>query len=62
MQPPTQMEGLAQLADRVSFGLIRTTHSQNLLLADVRQDDLHAVWRELTRLKLAMPNIGTLTD
>lgn len=57
-----QMEGIAQLAERVSFGLIRTTHNQNLLLADVRQDELHAVWGELTRLGLAMPNIGTLTD
>jgi sulfite reductase (NADPH) hemoprotein beta-component len=57
-----QMESLAALAERVSFGLIRVTHGQNLLLADVRQSDLHQVWRELQELELAMPNIGTLTD
>jgi sulfite reductase (NADPH) hemoprotein beta-component len=57
-----QMEAVADLADRVSFGLVRTTHNQNLLLADVKQSDLYDVWVELKRLKLAMPNIGTLTD
>ena len=57
-----QMEALAALADRMSFGLIRVTHNQNLLLADVRQTELYALWRELRRLGLAMPNIGTLTD
>jgi sulfite reductase (NADPH) hemoprotein beta-component len=57
-----QMEAVAALAERVSFGLIRTTHNQNLLLADVRQSELYEVWRELERTALAMPNIGTLTD
>jgi sulfite reductase (NADPH) hemoprotein beta-component len=57
-----QMEAIAGLADRFSFGLIRVTHSQNLLLGDVRQDDLPIVWQELNALGLAMPNIGTLTD
>jgi sulfite reductase (NADPH) hemoprotein beta-component len=57
-----QMEAVADLADRVSFGLVRTTHNQNLLLADVKQSDLYDVWVELKRQKLATPNIGTLTD
>jgi sulfite reductase (NADPH) hemoprotein beta-component len=57
-----QMEALATLADRVSFGLVRSTHNQNLLLADVPQRELYGVWQELGRLGLAMPNIGTLTD
>jgi sulfite reductase (NADPH) hemoprotein beta-component len=57
-----QMEAVAALAERFSFGLVRTTHTQNLLLADVRQSDLHVLWRELSRHALAMPNIGTLTD
>jgi sulfite reductase (NADPH) hemoprotein beta-component len=56
------MEALASLAERTSFGLVRATHNQNLLLADVRQLDLYQVWLELDRLGLAMPNIGTLTD
>jgi sulfite reductase (NADPH) hemoprotein beta-component len=57
-----QMDAVAALADRFSFGMIRVTHNQNLLLGDVRQDDLPLVWQELRGLGLAMPNIGTLTD
>jgi sulfite reductase (NADPH) hemoprotein beta-component len=57
-----QMEAVAALAERVSFGLIRTTHSQNLLLADVSQQELYGVWQELRLHGLATPNIGTLTD
>jgi sulfite reductase (NADPH) hemoprotein beta-component len=57
-----QMEGLAALAERVSFDLVRVTHSQNLLLGDVPQRELYAVWQELQRHGLATPNIGTLTD
>ncbi len=57
-----QMESVAALAERVSFGLIRATHNQNLLLADVPQRELYEVWRELGEWGLAMPNIGTLTD
>ena len=51
-----QMRGVADLADRFSFGLIRTSHDQNLLLADVALDDLHALWAQLARLDLATPN------
>jgi sulfite reductase (NADPH) hemoprotein beta-component len=57
-----QMDGVADLAESYSFGLIRASHDQNLLLADVRQDALHELWRALDALKLATPNIGTLTD
>ncbi|HEY1725828.1 MAG TPA: nitrite/sulfite reductase [Steroidobacteraceae bacterium] len=57
-----QMEAVAQLADRVSFGMLRVTHDQNLVLPDVPQGELLAVWHELERLGLATPNIGTLTD
>ena len=57
-----QMEAVADLADRVSFGNVRVSHNQNLLLGDVRQDDLFRLWRELRAAGLAMPNIGTLTD
>jgi sulfite reductase (NADPH) hemoprotein beta-component len=57
-----QMEAVAALAERVSFGLVRSTHSQNLLLADVPQRALYEVWRTLAGVGLAMPNIGTLTD
>ncbi|HEY4211714.1 MAG TPA: nitrite/sulfite reductase [Steroidobacteraceae bacterium] len=57
-----QMDAVAELADRYSFGMVRVTHNQNLLLADVRQQDLYTVWQRLKGLGLAMPNIGTLTD
>ena len=57
-----QMQEVAGLADRFSFGLIRASHDQNLLLADVALDDLHALWEQLAGLGLATPNIGTLTN
>ena len=39
-----QMELVADLADRYSFGEVRVTHTQNLLLGDVEQEqDLRAV-------------------
>jgi sulfite reductase (NADPH) hemoprotein beta-component len=57
-----QMDALADLADRHSFGEIRVAHDQNLLFGDVKQADLHALWRALAALGLATPNIGTLTD
>jgi sulfite reductase (NADPH) hemoprotein beta-component len=57
-----QMDALAVLADRYSFGELRSTHDQNLVLADVEQGELAALHAELDRLALATPNIGTLTD
>ena len=57
-----QMEGTALLAERYGFGLVRTTHDQNLLLADVAIDDLHALWQALSALDLATPAVGTPTN
>jgi sulfite reductase (NADPH) hemoprotein beta-component len=57
-----QMEALAELADRHSFGEVRVTHDQNLVLADVPQRDLRTLHAALGPLGLATPNIGTLTD
>jgi sulfite reductase (NADPH) hemoprotein beta-component len=57
-----QMEAVADLMDRYSFGEIRVTHTQNLILADVRQAELFPLWQALTALNLASPNIGTATD
>lgn len=57
-----QMEAVADLADRHSFGEIRVTHSQNLVLADVPQRELHELWKALDALGLATPNIGTAGD
>jgi sulfite reductase (NADPH) hemoprotein beta-component len=57
-----QMDAVADLAERYSFGELRVTHEQNLVLADVRQDRLHALWEELKGCGLATPNIGLLTN
>src|SRR5947207_11896193 len=57
-----QMDAIADLADRYSFGELRVSHEQNLVLADVRQSDLVAVWREARQLGLATPNLGLLTN
>ena len=57
-----QMDAIADLADAHSFGQIRTTHDQNLVLADVPERELYTVWQALKAHKLATPNIGLLTD
>jgi sulfite reductase (NADPH) hemoprotein beta-component len=57
-----QMDAIAGLAERYSFGELRVSHEQNLVLADVRQRDLAALWREARALGLATPNIGLLTN
>lgn len=57
-----QLDAVADLADQYSFGEARSTHRQNLVLADVKQADLHALWQKLSSLNLATPNIGTATD
>ncbi len=57
-----QMEAIANLADRYSFGELRVTHEQNLVFADVRQDQLEALWQELMALGVATPNVGLLTN
>jgi sulfite reductase (NADPH) hemoprotein beta-component len=56
------MDAVADLAERYSFGEIRVTHEQNLVLADVPKRDLHDLWLELKALGLATPNIGLLTN
>ncbi|MDO8331811.1 MAG: nitrite/sulfite reductase [Fluviicoccus sp.] len=57
-----QLDTIADLADRFSFGEVRTTHEQNIVLADVRQDQLPALWEQLRELGLATANIGFLTN
>jgi len=57
-----QMDALAGLADRFSFGELRTTHEQNFVLADVRERDLLELWRALQPLGLAASNAGHITD
>ena len=57
-----QMDAVAALADHYSQGELRVSHEQNLILADVRQSDLHALWIQAKALGLASPNIGMITN
>ena len=57
-----QMDFVAELADRYSFGQVRVTHEQNLVLADVEQSKLFEIWQQIKAKGLATPNIGLLTD
>jgi len=57
-----QIDFMADLAERYSFGELRVTHEQNIVLADVKQSALFALWQEAKARGLATPNIGLLTD
>ena len=57
-----QMLAIADLSDRYSFGELRATHEQNLVLADVEQAKLFELWQEAKKQKVALPNVGLLTD
>ncbi|HSR01161.1 MAG TPA: nitrite/sulfite reductase [Methylophilaceae bacterium] len=57
-----QMHVVADLADAYSFGELRVSHEQNLILADVELADLYDVWEKARQHDLASPNIGLLTD
>ena len=57
-----QLDALALLADQFSFGEVRTTHQQNIVLADVQEDELAALWHRLQEYQLAAPTAGTLHD
>ncbi|HBO11637.1 MAG TPA: sulfite reductase, partial [Halieaceae bacterium] len=57
-----QLDRLADLCEAYSFGQLRTTHQQNVVLADVRESDLLPLWRGLQAVGLACPNAGYLTD
>ena len=56
-----QMALVADLADRYSFGELRISHEQNIILADVKKSDLYDVWQQAKGAGLATPNIGLLT-
>ena len=56
------MEIIADLADRFSFGELRSTHNQNIVLTDVVVTDLYELWSTAKDAGLATPNIGTIND
>lgn len=57
-----QMNFIADLADRYSYGELRVSHDQNVILADVEQDTLYEVWQALKSKQLSAANLGLLTD
>lgn len=57
-----QMDLVADLAETYSFGEIRVSHEQNLVLAHVKETDLFELWQALVPAGLATANIGAITD
>ena len=57
-----QIEEIAALAEQYSFAELRVSHQQNIILADVQQTQLHALWQQLTALGLADATVDTLND
>ena len=57
-----QLEQIADLADQYSFGEIRISHQQNIVMADVQQDQLYELWKQLKTGAMASQNLGLLTD
>jgi sulfite reductase (NADPH) hemoprotein beta-component len=57
-----QMDAIADIADRYSFGEIRVGHEQNLVLPHVAQRDLPQLHRALDKIGIATPNVGLVSD
>lgn len=57
-----QAELIADLSEAHSFGELRVTHMQNVVLGHARQDELYGIWKKLVQAGLATPNIGLIGD
>ncbi|PWR17875.1 nitrite/sulfite reductase [Zavarzinia aquatilis] len=57
-----QMDAVADIAERYSLDELRVTHEQNLVLPNVKLDDLYTVWQQLSAAGLASANIGLISD
>jgi sulfite reductase (NADPH) hemoprotein beta-component len=57
-----QLDEIADLAEKYSFGEIRVGHEQNLALPNVARRDLPALWRALDKIGVATPNVNLVTD
>ena len=57
-----QLDFIADLADQYSFGEIRATHEQNLVLTDVKLSDLSALYDACKSESLSTPYAGLLND
>lgn len=58
----TQMDAVADLADAYSFGEVRSSHEQNLVLSDVELRNLPELFDKAKALGLASSTVGLLTD
>ena len=57
-----QMRAMAEIAERHSMDELRITHEQNVVLPNVRKDELYEVWRKLAAQGLDAANKGLVTD
>ncbi len=57
-----QMNKLSQLSHDYSFGEIRVTHEQNILLPHVENKRIYDLWLKLKKIGLSTPNIGLISD
>src|SRR5665213_2242741 len=57
-----QMDAIADLADKYSFGEIRVGHEQNLALPHVARRDLPVLWKALDKIGVATPNVNLVSD
>ncbi|WP_319520039.1 nitrite/sulfite reductase [uncultured Martelella sp.] len=58
----SQMEAVADIAERYGFDEIRVSHEQNLILPHVARADLPAVYAALKEAGLETGNAGLITD
>jgi sulfite reductase (NADPH) hemoprotein beta-component len=58
----SQMEAVADIAEKYGFDEIRVTHEQNLVLPHVARADLRAVYDALVEIGLATANYGLISD
>ena len=58
----SQMEAVADIAEKYAFDEMRVSHEQNLILPHVARADLKAVYDALVDIGLATANAGLITD
>jgi sulfite reductase (NADPH) hemoprotein beta-component len=57
-----QIDVMADLAEKYSYGELRVTHAQNIVLPYVAKRDLYAVWHALRDAALADANLDLISD
>ncbi len=58
----SQMRELSKISRDFSYGEIRVTHEQNLILPHILNSNLYELWSRLKKLGLSTPNFGLITD